>query len=222
MPLFVALLRGPVIFPLLREVVLGGVMPGIIMRIFVSFSPAHPRSSLVMGVLQMVGHGQHGSRFDVLHGFLDAEIGGVALRCGSHVDGSLRQSQVTLGHPDPLYRLVGRGGDHKGPGIGIAHILACCYQDPAGDEQRVLAGVDHLCHPVERGIGIAAPHALDECRDGIVVLVLIVHERFFLDGFLGRGEIITRSCRQGPGASKARPVPARSVRGAHLRSTGHE
>ena len=48
----------------------------------------------------------------------------------------------------------------------------------AGDEQRVLAGVEHARQVVERGVGVGAAHAFVQGRDQVVVAVLaLVVER---------------------------------------------
>ena len=63
--------------------------------------------------------------------------------------------------------------------------------DPAGDEPGILAGMDHLGQPVERGIGIAPAHRLDEGADGVVVgvAVAVVNHGLALDAFLGHGSV---------------------------------
>src|SRR5512147_1571766 len=70
--LFVALLRGPVINPRLREIILGRVMTRKIVWILIAFSPAEPRGPPVMGVLEMVRNGKQRSFLNVLHRRPDA------------------------------------------------------------------------------------------------------------------------------------------------------
>ena len=48
--------------------------------------------------------------------------------------------------------------------IGVADVLAGEDHHPARDEARVLAGLEHARQPVERGVGVAAAHGLDEAR----------------------------------------------------------
>ena len=172
-----------------------------------------------MGILQMVGHGHQHALFNVLHRRFDAQIGRIAFGRGCNVHSRLRQRERAFRHPDPLHRLICRGRDHDSAGIGVAHILACRDHDPAGNEKRILSGIDHLRHPIERCIGIAPPHALDECGNGIVMFILVIDQRFLLDRLLGRGEIVADNSVRGRARSKARRFRAHSARAGHRRWT---
>ena len=88
--------------------------------------------------------------------------------------------------------------------IGVADVLGREDHHAARDEQRVLAGLEHAHQPVDRGVGIAAAHALDERGDDVVVLLaaLVVAERLLLQ----------RPPRRAPG--RARAVAALAVPGS--------
>ena len=57
--------------------------------------------------------------------------------------------------------------------IGVADVLGREDHHAPRDEQRVLAGLEHAHQVVERRVGIAAAHALDERGDDVVVLLAL-------------------------------------------------
>ena len=67
--------------------------------------------------------------------------------------------------------LLRRNGDLKRLRIGKPDILGSRDDEPAGNEKRILAGLQHASQPVDRRIRVAATHALDEGRHDVVVLV---------------------------------------------------
>ncbi len=90
---------------------------------------------------------------------------------------------LALGHAHPFERL-GAGIDHPDAvGVGQANILGCKDVQPTKDEPRVLSGSDHLGQPIERRIGVAPAHGLDEGGGCVVVLIagLIVAQCALLD-----------------------------------------
>ena len=60
---------------------------------------------------------------DVGDGLVDTDVGGVALRGGSHVDGGMGQGDSGLGHTDEAHCLVRRDGDLQGGGVRSADVL---------------------------------------------------------------------------------------------------
>ena len=58
--------------------------------------------------------------------------------------------------------------------VGVAHVLGGADHDAPRDELRVLAGIDHAREPVERGVGVAPAHGLDERGDDVVVHVAVL------------------------------------------------
>ena len=57
--------------------------------------------------------------------------------------------------------------------IGIANILGSMNHNATGDKLRILPRIDHARKPVDRGIGVAAAHGLDERTDDVVVHVAV-------------------------------------------------
>ena len=97
--------------------------------------------------------------------------------------------EAALRHPHVFERLRARHHDAQRVRIGQADILAGEDDHAPEDETRLLAGVDHPRHPVERRVGVGAAQALDERADGVVVDVafLVVEHGAALDGFFGDG-----------------------------------
>ena len=87
--------------------------------------------------------------------------------------------------------------------VGQADVLAGQDHQPAGDEARVLPGLDHPRQVVQRRVGVGAAHRLDERADHVVVLVAlpVVADRGPVDGRLGgrRGRSASSPCGRGAG-----------------------
>ncbi|MEI2776443.1 MAG: hypothetical protein V9G19_10825 [Tetrasphaera sp.] len=116
--------------------------------------------------------------------------GGVGFLGRGQIERSRSQVKAPFGHAHLLEGL-GAGVDHlDGVGVGHAHILAGKDQHAAEDEARRLAGIDHLGHPVHRGVRVAAAQALDEGADRVEVIValFVVEHGAALDRFFGDGE----------------------------------
>ena len=89
----------------------------------------------------------------------------------------MREVERGLGQPDVLDR-AGRGvGDEERLRIGEPDVLAREDHEPARDEARVLARLEHAREPVEARVGIGAADRLDERGDDVVVLVVAVAAR---------------------------------------------
>ena len=95
--------------------------------------------------------------------------------------------------------LLGRHRDLQRLRIGKPDVLGGRDDEPAGDEQRILAGLEHASQPVDGGIGIAAANALDERRHDVVVLVAgaVVQEMPLLQGALDVADLDGAFARQG-------------------------
>jgi hypothetical protein len=61
--------------------------------------------------------------------------------------------------------------DEQRPRIGIAHVLGGEDHHPAGDEARVLTGLEHHREVVDSRVRVPATHGLDEGGRVVVVLV---------------------------------------------------
>ena len=134
----------------------------------------------------MEGHFEAGPGLDGCLRLPHGLGGAIRLRGRGQIDGGVGQDEARLGQTDALYRLIGRRGYHEALGVGEADVLGSGDHQPAGDEARVLAGLEHLGDPEYRAIGIAAANALDEGGDGLIVVVagLVVAHLPALDGRL--------------------------------------
>ena len=89
----------------------------------------------------------------------------------------VREVELRLGQPDELDGPRRGVGDEERLRVGEPDVLRREDHEPARDEARVLAGLEHPREPVEPGVGIGAADALDERRHDVVVLVVAVAER---------------------------------------------
>jgi len=117
------------------------------------------------------GHGIGARLGEVLLELTESALQRIGLRREREVHRRLCEREVPLRKTDEVRRLLRGRCDHEGLWIGEADVLAGEDNDAAGDEHRILAGVDHAHQPVESGIGIGAANALDERADRVVMLV---------------------------------------------------
>ena len=169
-----------------HEVLLAEIVRVLVLRRLFRH-PAQAGELLARRRGQMIRHGQSLALAHVSQGFIDSHVCGVALRRRRHVDRRVSQRDPRLGH---AHHLRGARGIHRhAEGIRIrqAHILAGADDDAPGDEADILSGIQHEGQPIERRIGVAAAHRLDEGRNRIVVPVAraIVANGLFLDALLG-------------------------------------
>ena len=134
-------------------------------------------------VAEMKRHRVDSGLGEIVLQLAEAALEGIRLRRKRQVHAGLGERVVRLGHPDEMRRLLRGARDHQRLRISKAHVLTREDDDPARDEHRVLARVDHAHEPVERRVGVGATNALDERRDGVVVLVAgpVVEERAALE-----------------------------------------
>ena len=122
----------------------------------------------------------------------------------------LGQVELGLGEPDELDG-PGRGvGHHEGQGIGQPDVLAGQDDQAPGDEAGVLARLEHAGQPVQAGVGVRPPDALDEGADLVVVVVGALVEEAAV-----AGPAPCRPWRARPGGrrrARARPAPAATSR----------
>ena len=174
---------------------------------------------------------RHRQRHPLLHvgqGRVHRHVGPVALRGRGHVNRRVRQRNARLGHPDKLHRLLRRHRHHQRLRIGHPHVLARADHDPPRDEPDILPGVKHLRQPVNRRVGVAPAHALDERADRVVMLVAVpvVYHRLALDALLGHRHVqvnaprLVRRRRQHPdlqGVQALASIPVGRHRQVHQR-----
>ena len=136
----------------------------------------------------------------------------------------LRQRVHALGHAHAAQRRVGGARDEQRARVGVAHVLAREDEHAARDEERVVARLEHAHHPVDRRVGIAAAHRLDERADDVVVLLaaLVVEQRPVALGRRHRLERDVRAAaawrrgsrpraRAWTGPAARRPAPRRAM-----------
>ena len=84
----------------------------------------------------------------------------------------------------------GRINDDERVRIAEPDILGRMHVEPAHDEARRLAGLDHDGEPVQGGVRVGATNRLDERRDDVIMPVarLIIFDRFLLNRFFGDTE----------------------------------
>ena len=97
----------------------------------------------------------------------------VRLGCHGQVRGRLRERVAALRQSDELDDACAGDGQLERARVGVADVLAGEDRDPARDVDGVLAALEHHGEVEERGVGIARAHALDERRDGVVVVVAV-------------------------------------------------
>ncbi len=124
-----------------------------------------------MAIAQGDGHGQHPTFADVAAGLGNPHGRRVRLRCAGQIRDGLCQRQLALREPHQFAGLRRRHGQRQGGRIGIAHVLAGQDYDPPGEKPHVLASFEHAGKPVQGGVGITAPNALDQRTDRVVVRV---------------------------------------------------
>jgi hypothetical protein len=122
----------------------------------------------------MGGDRAHGPFADVFERGRQSGDDRVRLRREREVDHRLGEVQLCLGHAYELDGARRRIRDDERQGVGHADVLGRQDHEPAGDEPGILAGFHHPGQPVEAGVGIRAPHALDEGGEDVVVLVVAV------------------------------------------------
>ena len=145
------------------------------------------RGDFLAGVRpQMHRHGERAAVFHVVHRPPQRGVGGVGFRRGRQIDRGMRQRNPALGHADEFERRVRVHRDPQRVGIRQPDVLRGGNHQPPRDEARILAGMQHLRQPVERGVRIRAADRLDEGGNRVVVRVAvgIVNHRLALDGFL--------------------------------------
>ena len=57
--------------------------------------------------------------------------------------------------------------------VGVANILRSVNHNTASDKLGILPRINHAREPIDRGIGVAAAHGLDERTDDVVVHVAV-------------------------------------------------
>ena len=119
----------------------------------------------------MEGDGLGERQLGVLQGAAVGVADGVGLGRGREVDRGLGEREEALRHADEVDGLLRGDGDLERLRVGEADVLGGEDDQAAGDEERVLAALEHAGEPVEGGVGVGAAQGLDEGGDDVVVPV---------------------------------------------------
>jgi len=122
------------------------------------------------------GHPGDGHVTDVCGRRVECEEHPVRLRGGGEVDRRLGEVEARLGEADELHGARGRLGDEQRHGVGHPDVLRRSDHQPPGDESGVLPGRKQMGEPVQGGVHVGAPDALDERAGHVVVVVDAVPE----------------------------------------------
>ena len=170
---------------LLGTVSLFDPSPRVVVRVVVALPVAESRCTLVVGVAQVRWYQAGAGRPGIGRSCGEGTVDPVRLGGGRQVDDRLGQVEAGLGQADELdgtRRCVGHDQRH---GVGHADVLAGQDDEAADDEAGVLPRFEHSGQPVEAGVRIGAPDALDEGADDVVVLVAAVADRLGAECGLG-------------------------------------
>ena len=138
----------PQVPEIVREILLGREVAGIVVRIFIAIMVSEFSHELGGRIAQWQGHGLVATLSDLFQGCVDTHVSRVALRARSQVDRSLGQRYASL-RPSYLHHHVEGGvGQQQGVGIGQSDVLSSRDDQTAGDELRVFPTLDHPCHPI--------------------------------------------------------------------------
>ena len=160
-------------------------MSGVIMCVFVAYAMLQLLRTAVMAVLQMRWNGTNPNIPHIAQRLVNPKIGGIAFRRTGNVCHRLRQGHPPLRHPDKIDRLHGRNRHLQRVRICIAHILWCTDHNSSRYKLHIFSCIQHLCKIKDRCIRVWAAHALNKCRDNIVMVIsffVIIHHSF-LDTF---------------------------------------
>ena len=173
-----------------RKVLLGYPVVLIGVRIQVSL-PMTETFCIAACIAQVVWHLVLSLLFNTFEGVEEGQ-GGIAFLGCSQIEGGMGKMESPFGQPDAFEGLCISLHHNDGVGIGKSHILTGADEHPAKDEFGIFTGAYHSCQPVERGIRVASSDAFNECTDDVEVIVplLVVQYRFFLDGLLDRKSVV--------------------------------
>ena len=192
-----------------RTILLRDHPGGVVVGVDVALAVAERGGALVVGIAQvrrnlLVHAGAH-----VVLGPAERHHDGVGLGRPGQVDHRLGQVQGGLRQADVLDGPGSGLGHQQGLGVGQADVLAGQDDHAAGQEAGVLPRLDHAGHPVQAGVGVRAPHALDQGADLVVVLVGALVEQAAVPGpgHVVHGQHHRR--RRDPSAPAPGPAPPR-------------
>ena len=126
-----------------------------------------------MAIAQITRHLAKPTRMDIGQRRIDRSLARVGFWRQAHIESGLSQVNAALGIANDLGRLK-RGMCHqKRLRVGVADVLRSMNHNATGDKLRILPCIDHAREPIDRGIGVATAHGLDERTDNVVVHVAV-------------------------------------------------
>ena len=154
------------------------------MRVFVSTAMTQS-SCITVAILKVLGHIPCAFLLNELKGF-EVRGGCVGFWCGGKVKRGLHDRVNPLGQADIVKSLGSRVCDYQAHRVAQSNILTCQNDQPAQDEARVLACIEHLRQPVQGRVGVGTAYRLDEGGNGVImgIPVFIVQDGPALDGVL--------------------------------------
>ena len=101
----------------------------------------------------------------------------------------MRQRKIAFGHANEINRIAGRHAERKSVRIREPDVFDRHAHNAASNVVRVLAGFQHSCEPVKRGIRIAVAYGLVQSRNKVVVLFagFVVEQNTFLQSVVDDG-----------------------------------
>lgn len=126
-----------------------------------------------MTIAQITRHLAKPTRMDIGQRRIDRSLTRIGLRRQTNIERSLREVNTALGIANNLGRFKRSMRHQKRLRVGVANVLRGMNHNATGDKLRILPCIDHARKPVDRGIGVATAHGLDERTDDVVVHVAV-------------------------------------------------
>ena len=101
-------------------------------------------------------------------------VEGIGARGQGQIDHGLGQVEIALGHAVEMAGLVRRHRDLQSLIVRQPDVLAGKADEPAGDEQGILPGLQHPGQPVDGGVRVGIAHGLVEGGYQVVMLLAVL------------------------------------------------
>ena len=138
----------------IRKILLPDIMVGKIVGVEIARPMAELSGGLIVGIPEIRRNIAGRCGFYRVFRGPDRVCRGVALRGTGNIGGSLGENQVGFRQADALGGKGSARRDHKGLRVGEPDILSRTDHDAARDKFDVLAGVQHSCQVVDRGVRV--------------------------------------------------------------------
>ena len=121
-----------------REVSLRNVGAFVVMAVLVTLTVPKLFGRLVVCIAEMLGDSEGATFAHLRRGLSNGHGAAIALRSGSHVNGGVRQDELSFGQTDKLDRLLRCDRYNESIRIGHAHVFARADDEASRDEANVL------------------------------------------------------------------------------------